>query len=436
MLNLIFKPHRASLKAHTDEAQKVFAMLRLIPEAEVAKSRPPLAFALVIDTSGSMRELANEQVKLERALEAAHALIDDDRLLPDDKVTVIHFDDDAKTLLPLTPLSSKPAAHQAVDSLRNYSGGTVLAKGMRCAQGELTNLPPQIAKRLLLLTDGKTFDENECRSLAIQFAEANTPIIAIGIGVEYNEKLMLELSQVSQGRPYHLQNMSQLRQILNDEIGSSVREVVTDLQATVAVVKSVKLDSLTRVYPSLSEVSLTKQPYRLGNIVSGDYTIFILEYTISGISRPPSRVRLSQVGLASYAPGLGRRHEFPPQDLYVAFTTDESVIAVVDAEILGYVQQKNVDRMMQEAVRLATVDVGRSQQTLQMAMGMTQRLGNSAMTQMLQNALEELNKTGAISAETRKTVALGGRTKTVKTGSATPLEGVPSEAEIRKLTGA
>jgi Ca-activated chloride channel family protein len=436
MLNLIFKSHRASLKANTDEAQKVFAMLKLIPEAEVAKSRPPLAFALVIDTSGSMRELANEQVKLERAIEAAHALIDDNRLLPDDKVTVIHFDDDAKTLLPLTPLSSKPAAHQAVDSLRTYSGGTMLAKGMRCAQQELTNLPPQIAKRALLLTDGKTFDESDCRSLAIQFAEANTPIIAIGIGVEYNEKLMLELSQVSQGRPYHLQNMSQLHEILNDEIGSSVREVVTDLQATAAVVKGVKLDSLTRVYPSLSEVSLTKQPYRLGNIVAGDYTIFILEFTISGISRPPSRVRLSQVGLAGHAPGLGRRDEFPPQDLYVAFTTDESAIAAVDAEVLGYVQQKNLDRMMQEAVQLATVDVSRAQQTLQMAMGMTQRLGNSAMTQMLQNALEELNKTGAISAETRKTVTLGGRTKTVKTGSATPLEGIPSEAEIRKLTGA
>lgn len=436
MLNLIFKPHRASLKAHTNEAQKVFAMLKLIPESEVAKSRPPLAFALVIDTSGSMRELANEQVKLERAIEAAHALIDDDRLLPDDKVTVIHFDDDAKTLLPLMPLSSKPAMHQAVDSLRNYSGGTMLAKGMRCAQQELTNLPPQIAKRAMLLTDGKTFDEGECRSLAIQFAEANTPIIAIGIGVEYNEKLMLELSQVSQGRPYHLQNMSQLHGILNDEIGSSVREVVTDLQATVAVVKGVKLDSLTRVYPSLSEVNLTQPTYRLGNIVAGDYTIFILEFTISGISRPPSRVRLSQVSLASHAPALGRRDEFPPQDLYVTFTADEAAIAAVDAEVLGYVQQKNADRMMQEAVRLATVDVSRAQQTLQMAMGMTQRLGNAAMTQMLQNALDELNKTGAISAETRKTVALGGRTKTVKTGSATPLEGVPSEEQIRKLTGA
>jgi hypothetical protein len=37
---------------------------------------------------------------------------------------------------------------------------------------------------------------------------------------------------------------------------------------------------------------------------------------------------------------------------------------------------------------------------------------------------------------TRKTVAIGGRTKTIKTGGAGPLDGVPSQAEIRTLTGA
>ena len=97
---------------------------------------------------------------------------------------------------------------------------------MRCAQQELGGLPAEVAKRALLLTDGRTFDEPECRALAGEFAEANTPIIAIGIGTDYNEELLLELAQVSQGRPYHLQDMTQLPAILNEEVGSSVREVV------------------------------------------------------------------------------------------------------------------------------------------------------------------------------------------------------------------
>jgi Ca-activated chloride channel family protein len=442
-------------------------MLKVMPKGEVAGARPPLAFALVIDTSGSMREFANQEqaaamvrgrglnvqnqmsgdgtgaavnlslpTKLDQAIQAAQTLINDGRLNPEDKVSVIHFDDEARSLLPLSPLSRRQAALQAADSLRNYSGGTHIAKGLRCAERELSGLPSSVAKRVLLLTDGQTYDEPHCRPVAAQLGQSNTPLIAIGVGVEYNEDLLRDLAELSQGRPYHLAQMGQLGDILNDEIGSSVREVVTDLQATVSTVKGVKVSAVTRVYPSLAEVSSAGSFYRLGNIATGDYTVFIFELTISGIARPPSRARIAQLGLTGHVPGLGSREELPPLDLFVAFTTDDRQVAEVDAEVLGYVQQKNLDRMVQDAVKVAGTDAGKARQTLQAAVGVTQRIGNSAMTRILQDALNELNQSGTISVATRKTVALGGRTKTVKTGAAVPLEGVPSNDDIRKMTGA
>ncbi len=466
MLNIVLRPHRASLMAGTAEPQKLFAMLKMLPDSEVAGARAPLAFALVIDTSGSMREYADQEkaaqeiklrglegqqqssdgssyqaynlqqaTKLDQAIEAAHRVVDDSRLLPTDKVTIIYFDTEAATLVPLTAVAQRQLLHQAIDSLRDHSGQTFMAKGMACAQQQLCDLPKETAKRVVLLTDGATQQEGQCRRLAGEFAEANTPIIAIGIGPEYKEKLMLELAQVSQGRPYHLENMGQLRDILDCEVGSSVREVITDLQAKVAHVKGVNISSCTRVFPSLSEVSSEAQPFRLGNIAAGDYTVFILEFTIEGLARPASRVRIAQVSLAGSVPGLGKREEFAPQDLFVTFTTDEAAVAAVDPEVLGYVQQKNVDNLIQKAMGQATVNAGQARQTLQVALGMTQRIGNAAMTKVLNNALDELNKSGTISAGTRKTVALGGRTKTVKSGSAVPLEGMPSEEEIRKVTG-
>src|SRR5215471_12316394 len=129
--------------------------------------------------------------------------------------------------------------------------------------------------------------------------------------------------------------MTQLHEILQTEVGSSVHEVVTDVQATVSVVKGVTLDSLTRVYTSLSEVPLTRPPYRLGNIVRGDYTVFVLEFTVAGIARPASRARLAQVGLTGHVPGLGRRDELPPHDLFVTFTTDEAATIAIDQEVMG-----------------------------------------------------------------------------------------------------
>lgn len=467
MVNITLSPHRASLLANTAEPQKLFVMLRLLPREDIAKARPPLALAIVVDTSGSMLEYADQEAaaeqvsrrgidprrastgdgtysgydldmatKLDQAIEAAHAFIDDDRLRPDDLVCIIHFDDKADTILPLTPVSEKSQAHQAVESLRKFSGGTQMAEGMKLAHEELSQVPSQHAKRAILLTDGKTFDEPKCRPLAAKFEDTNAPIIAVGIGLEYNDELMQDIAGISNGRPYHLQDMSQLRGILEEEIGSSVREVITDLQATISAVKGVALDSLTRVYPSLAEIGTGSQPYRLGNIAAGDFTVFVLELTVAGIARPTSRARLLQVGLAGHIPALNRRDEFSIQELSVTFTTDEAATRAIDPEVLGYVQQKNVDRMVHDAVKQATVDAGHARKTLQVAAGMTRKIGNSAMTRMIENALDELNQTGTISVNTRKTVALGGRTRTVKTGATSAMEGVPSDEEIRRLTGA
>ena len=136
MLNVMFRPHRAALKSGSTDEQKLFAMLKVMPKGEISGARPPLAFALVIDTSGSMREFANQEqaaamvrgrglnvqsqasgdgtgsavnlslpTKLDQAIQAAQTLINDARLTPEDNVAVIHFDDEAQSLLPLSPLS-------------------------------------------------------------------------------------------------------------------------------------------------------------------------------------------------------------------------------------------------------------------------------------------------------------------------------------------
>lgn len=437
MLNIVLKPHRTHLKAQTSEPQKLFVMLRLIPERQIANARPPLALALVIDTSGSMRDEVDNTIKLERAIEAAHKLIDDPALAPEDKLTIIQFDDESKVLLPLSPLT-RNKAHQVVDSLRQYSGGTEMGKGMQNALKELSKEPAEVTKRLILLTDGQTFDEPLCRTLATQLAETNTPIISIGIGEEYNEELLKELADVTNGRWLHLQNMQQLDQFFSEEVHQAVREVVTDLQLKIAAVKGVTLDSISRVYPNIVDIPLTNQPYRLGNIQAGDYTVFILEFTVSGIPRLPSRARLVQFNLWASVPGLRQRQiEFPSKELFITFTQDETAIAQVDPEVLDYVQQKNVDRLVTQATKLAAQGkTEEARKTLQMAQGMTQRLNNPSATRLLQNALEELNRTGTISAETRRTLRAGGRTMTVKSGKTAPLEEGLSEEEIRRLTGA
>jgi Ca-activated chloride channel family protein len=437
MLNLFFKPHRSTLKAGTVEPQKVFALLKVIPDSETAQLRPPVAWVFVIDSSGSMRELAGDQSKLQGAIEAAHTLLNDERWLPDDQISIIQFSDQARVLLPLSPLGDGLAARQALQELHRYSGGTHGAKGLRCALNELHD-SEGFSKRVLVLTDGQVFDENQCRELATAFGESNLPLIAVGIGDDYNENLLRDLAELSGGRPYHLQSLAEFESVLDIETTSSTREVVTDLRAEIQLVKGVRLDSVTRVYPSLAEID-TAAPLRLGNIAAGDYTVFTLEFSVAELARPASRARLAQLSLqGTVSTADEMRKETAIQELVMNFSHDEAETTRVDLEVLGYVQQKNADRLVQSAIQQASKNGSEAQSSLQSALEITRRVGNAPMTRMLQEALDELQQTGTLSRARRKTIGLGGRTRTVMTGApsdSAPNPALPSEEDIRRLTG-
>jgi len=431
MIKFACRAHREALKAESDEAQKIFVMLKLLPTRDMAYARAPLAIVLLVDTSGSMQ---GDDARLERAIEACHGLLNDNRLRPDDLISVIQFNDTASTLLPLLELDDRQKANAAVDSIRKYSGGTVMGLGMDQALAEIRKAPLPAPKRVLLFTDGETTDEERCRLLASEFGPINAPLVAIGIGAEFNHDLLRETAASSMGRPYHLNSETTFEQILEEELGSLVREVVTDVRMNIGMTKGVTLDSAMRVFPSISEINTEEKPFRLGNVSAGTETVFILEFTVSGLSRPPSRARLVQIQLTAEVPGMNRREELPPEDVWMNFTADTAAISQVNAEVMDYVKQKNVDRLMQQATQEAPNDPAAAGRTLQLAKNMTLQLKNANVTRMLDGALDELKTTGSISMQTRKTISLGGRAKTIKTGVAS-LDNAPSLEEIRKATG-
>ena len=437
MLNIVCKPHRTYLKAETDEPQKLFVMMRLLPDKAISHARPPLALALVIDTSDSMRAHANHKTKLDYALDSAHQLIDDPHLEEKDCITLIQFDDESNVVLPLSTLKDRVYAHQMVEVIRNYSGATFMGKGLNNALIQLSQEGTQVAKRVILLTDGHTFDEASCRNCMEKLAGTNAPIVSIGIGLEYNQDLLMELANHTKGYHLHLMEMNQLQNFFTAEIKTMVREVVTDLQLKVAAVKGITLETCSRVYPNLVEVSLEQQPLRLGNIAAGDYTVFILEFQISDIFRPPSRARLARVNLSGNIPSMqSKPGDFPQQEIFITFTKDDAQLALIDPEVLDYVQQKNLDKLIYQAMNLTTKgDTEGARRTLQMAQNITIKLQNTGATQMLQGALEELNKSGSMSANTMRTVRAAGRTMTIKSSRTAFMDAKLSDEEIRKITG-
>ena len=442
MIHLVLKPHRHSLGAGTLDPQKLWVLLKVIPAAQLARVRPPLALAFVIDTSGSMREMAGTSSKLARAMAATDAILGDPRLASGDVVSLIAFDDTARVIWPLAPLGDGRSARAALKGLDAYTGGTRMAQGLGAARGELGRIEGgNVAHRVLLLTDGETFDADECYEAAQGLADLNAPLVTIGVGNSYNEELLRDLAEIGRARPYHLHEMGQLGEVFGGEVQSSIREVITDLKAQVQTVAGVSLDSVTRVYPDLAEMKVSASGDKmktaaLGNIQTGDYTVFVLELTLSGRARGEGRARLAQVQLTGAVAGLDGELTSERHDIVVSFTGEQAATETVDDEVLGYVQQRNADRLVQSALRQAPRDAEGARQSLQSALELTKRIGNPAVTRILQDSLDELADRGTLSSDTRKTIALETRTRTIKTQSADALSDVPDEDEIRRLTGA
>ena len=457
MLQLSIKPHRTYLRANAGP-QKLFVMLKMLPSTEAAGARPNVNLAVVMDTSGSMREPApgadirviptdpvvvdgktyngtfEGSTKLDVAMEAARRLIDSQSLQPSDTVALIQFEDNSTVVAQGQAGPDRTALAEGIESLTQYSGGTQMGKGLRNAVTVLRE-EDDAARKVLLLTDGLAVDEAECRAAAGALAELRAPIVALGVGEEYNEDLLTEICNLSLGRPYDLRDMTSLPQVFEAELGSTASQVVSDVRVTLRMVRGVRLASAMRAYPSLADVDTSRDPLALGSIEAGDHTVFILEFDLP--ERPALRARLAQVGTTYQVPAQQYRGEIPPQDLTVEFTDDEALAAQVDPEVMGYVQQRNVDNLVRQAAEQAKHNPEQAGKTLQLARSMTQRLGNSGMTMALGKAEEELKSTGTIAVGTSKTIKLGSRTQTMKvSGPEVTPEELPSEEEIRRLTGA
>lgn len=438
MLTVSLTPHRDFLPADTPD-QRLFLMLKIRPQAEAAQSRPSTNFSFLIDTSGSMYEDVKGITKLEVVIKSLKQLIHSGRLTQEDNIALVRFDDQASTLISLTPATQISQIENAIDQLTKYSGGTCLSRGMEQVLALLSN-PTITSRRALIFTDGQTIGEEDCRQLAYQFAQSNIPITALGIG-DYNEQLLVDLSDTTGGQLGHVVpdppsanqiGISQLPDYIIQSYQQAQNDVINNIKLDIQTVQGVKLVKITRVFPDQAEYPLLQPPYPIGNAAKDDDTIYILEFAID--SRSSSRARIAQIGLTYDIPGLNRRGEQPPINVVVQFLAGQGSAAQVNQEVMGYVQQRNISQLVTDATRIADQQPEKAEQLLDTARRLTVKIGNNDMLASLNQASDELRKTRSISANTRKTVKMGSRGKTVKMDSDIN-DQIGSDTDIRNLTG-
>ncbi len=164
---------------------------------EFGRELRPVTLAILLDTSGSMRETMKD------VHEAAAAFVD--TLGPEDQALVVTFDD--KVLLIQDVTRDREKLAEAIESTEAV-GSTVLYDALHASYRKLRAIPGR--KAIVLLSDGMDEGSQLSRDRVIEEVKSsNVVLYAVGIG-SAEKKLLRELAEVTGGRAYFADKVSEL----------------------------------------------------------------------------------------------------------------------------------------------------------------------------------------------------------------------------------
>lgn len=256
------------------------------PAGRTTSERLPVNIALVLDRSGSMDGEKFELVRVaaKRALQM---------LNPDDRFSIVVFDDRIAVLVESTP--ADPEAVQRAEALlaeTNARNSTDLFTGWMkgCEQIAATTGEATIAK-CLLLTDGLAnvgvTDPREIAQHADRLRELNVRTSTFGVGADFDERLLDRMAKAGGGHFYFIESARQIPELLGSELGETLEIVARDVRI------ELDLDSGVRAEMLSDYASVARKPnaWRLGDLVSEQQVSILIELTFpAGMSGEEKKV--------------------------------------------------------------------------------------------------------------------------------------------------
>ncbi len=393
-----------------NQPQVLYAYFEVRPATAVGHIRLPLNFCLVLDRSGSMH--GEKITQLRQAVEALVA-----QLQPTDFLSIVIFNNRANVLIPATPVSSLSDLPKHLAKLK-ADGGTNMAPAMRIGLEEISKyLGPDKASRLILLTDGQTLTEDACEQQATEAGRMGVPIIALGLGSDWNEDLLIELGQRSGplGSAGLISRPEQIQAIFQ-EVLTEMKVIARHLSFRLLLAQGVEARRVWQVVPLIKDISLdavqgqtviTELPE-----LSQAGTAFLVEILVP--PRRPGTYRFAQ-GEVWYdvpAQGLGQQKE--SVNLMAEVTLNPPQAQQVNGRVMSIVEKVTAFKLQTQALSEASAgNLAAATQKLRAAHTI---LLDQGELELAQNALAEaqrLEQGLGLSNEGKKTVRLQS-SKTIK----------------------
>jgi len=363
--------------------------------------------ALVLDRSGSM-----DGEKMENMKEAVGYVVDN--LNDRDLVSVTIFDDQVDTLIKSQPAKSRNELKTALAGVI-ARGGTQISDGLKAGLAEIMKgYSKDQINRIVLLTDGQTWDdEDACLRSAEEAEKLGIAITSIGIGDEWNEKLLLQIAERSHGNSHWIQNPIAILDVFRQEVEGIQSVAATNLKVTARMNPEVRPFKVFSTIPMIVDatrkaVSNSTVALDLGALDGNKGQAILIESRVP--AHKAGTFRLGQVEVTYDVPSQNINGRSVKADLMVAFTEDASATSKVNAEVMNLVERVSAFKLQTRALTEAEAgNIAAATQKLQAAATVLLNLGEEELAEAAEQEILGLKKTGVLSAEGTKKLEYGTR---------------------------
>lgn len=251
-------------------SQSVYLKIGLSGGVSFSRAERPAAnVSIVLDRSGSM-----SGEKLARAKEAAIMALDmlDER----DILSVVAYSDTVTVLVPAARVTNRAAVRRKIEAL--YAGGsTALFAGVSKGADEVNKyIDRNRVNRVILLSDGIANvgpdSPMALGNLGAALKQSGISVSTIGLGLGYNEDLMVLLAQRSDGNHAFVENYADLERIFRYEFNDILSVVARDIEIEIACTEGVRPVRILgrsgdiiggRIYSSIGQLYGNQEKYLL-----------------------------------------------------------------------------------------------------------------------------------------------------------------------------
>jgi len=302
-----------------DKKQAAYLKVGLTGFELTARRRVPVNVAIVIDKSGSM-----SGEKIAKAREAAVMAVG--KLDGNDIVSVVAYDSTVTVLVPATKVLDKTSIYAGIERL-TAGGSTALFAGVGRGAAEVRKfLDKSRVNRVILLSDGLAnvgpSSPAELGALGASLIKEGISVTTIGLGTGYNEDLMTQLAQKSDGSHYFAENATDLARLFKGEFGDVLSVVAQEVAVRIRCAAGIRpVRVLGREADIDGETVLTT----LNQLYSSQEKYILLEVEVP--ATPAGRSREVATVTVSYANMATKTTDQLTSTVAVRFTDDPATVA-------------------------------------------------------------------------------------------------------------